>query len=151
QSLAKQLQQATASLIAKKAGLKHINVSELIKQHECYDGYVSRLGTNLYEDKLLDIMKNASKYGSADYHSCELFPERWFDLVLVLGINIAHTAGIKGKEAESKLGGNYAGGLRGGERGIRCCYCFRRLCRILWTSWNRCEEVHDMGGSVDCE
>ena len=45
----------------------------------------------LDEDKLLDLMEamlqTTMEEGQgvvADYHCCELFPERWFDLVLVL-------------------------------------------------------------------
>jgi adenylate kinase len=85
----------TASLIAEKAGLKHVNVGDLIKQHKCYDGHDSALDTDILdEDKLLDIMENIVQECAdenigivADYHSCELFPERWFDLVLVLRAN----------------------------------------------------------------
>jgi adenylate kinase len=40
----------------------------------------------LDEDKLLDVMEPIMAAGGniVDYHSCDLFPERWFDLVLVL-------------------------------------------------------------------
>ena len=83
---------ATASLVAEAVGLKHINVGELIKQHKCYDGHDDELDTNILdEDKLLDLMENMLQECAdenmgivADYHSCELFPERWFDLILVL-------------------------------------------------------------------
>ena len=83
---------ATASLIAETIGLKHINVGELIKQNKCYDGHDDALDTHLLdEDKLLDLMENMLQECAddnvgivADYHSCELFPERWFDLILVL-------------------------------------------------------------------
>jgi adenylate kinase len=83
---------ATASLIAEKTGLRHINVGELIKQHKCYDGHDAALDTHILdEDKLLDLMENIFQECAdegvgivADYHSCELFPERWFDLILVL-------------------------------------------------------------------
>ena len=83
---------ATASLIAEAIGLKHINVGDLIKQHKCYDGHDDTLDTHILdEDKLLDLMENMfqecaddNKGIVADYHSCELFPERWFDLILVL-------------------------------------------------------------------
>ncbi|KAL3793711.1 hypothetical protein ACHAW5_008058 [Stephanodiscus triporus] len=83
---------ATASLIAETMGLKHINVGEVISQHKCYDGYDDALDTHILdEDKLLDLMEGifeeCADEGTgivADYHSCELFPERWFDLILVL-------------------------------------------------------------------
>lgn len=86
---------ATASLIAEKTGLRHINVGELIKQHKCHDGHDDVLDTHILdEDKLLDLMEiifqECAEEGVgivADYHSCELFPERWFDLILVLRTN----------------------------------------------------------------
>jgi adenylate kinase len=82
----------TASLIAEKTGLKHINVGELIAKHKCYDGHDAELDTHILdEDKLLDLMETVFQECAdegvgivADYHSCELFPERWFDLILVL-------------------------------------------------------------------
>jgi adenylate kinase len=83
---------ATASLIAETLGLRHVNVGELIEQHTCYDGYDDILDTHILdEEKLLDLMEGISQECAddgigivADYHSCELFPERWFDLILVL-------------------------------------------------------------------
>lgn len=83
---------ATASLIAETLGFKHVNVGDLIKQHKCYEGRDDALDTYILdEDKLLDLMENLFQECAddntgivADYHSCELFPERWFDLVLVL-------------------------------------------------------------------
>lgn len=85
----------TASLLAEKTGLKHISVSDLIKQHKCYDGHDAERDTHILdEDKLLDLMENLFQECAddnvgivADYHSCELFPERWFDLILVLRTN----------------------------------------------------------------
>jgi len=83
---------ATAELIAEKTSFTLINVGELIKENKCYDGRDDELDTNILdEDKLLDIMevmlRTAMDDGEgvvADYHACELFPERWFDLILVL-------------------------------------------------------------------
>ncbi|KAL7470781.1 hypothetical protein ACHAXS_011108 [Conticribra weissflogii] len=85
----------TASLIAEKTGLRHVNVGELIQQHKCYEGHDSTLDTHILdEEKLLDLMETIFQECAeenigivADYHSCELFPERWFDLVLVLRAN----------------------------------------------------------------
>jgi len=83
---------ATAALLAEAIGLKHINVGEIIKQHKCYDGHDDALDSHILdEDKLLDLMETMFQECAddgtgivADYHSCELFPERWFDLILVL-------------------------------------------------------------------
>jgi adenylate kinase len=78
-----------------KTGLRHINVGELIKEHKCYDGHDDTLDTHILdEDKLLDLMEAIFQECEdenvgivADYHSCELFPERWFDLIMVLRAN----------------------------------------------------------------
>ena len=69
-----------------------MNVGEIIEHHKFYEGRDEELDTNILdEDKLLDAMEvmigEAAKAGKgivADYHVCEIFPERWFDLVLVL-------------------------------------------------------------------
>lgn len=69
-----------------------MNVGELIKQHQCYEGRDEELDTNvLDEDKLLDAMEVILDKAAeddegivADFHVCDIFPERWFDLVLVL-------------------------------------------------------------------
>jgi len=86
---------STASRIAQELNLTHINVGEVIQQNKCYDGYDSELQTQILdEDALLDILEplvtgscsSEEQEGGRilDYHSCELFPQRWFDLVLVL-------------------------------------------------------------------
>lgn len=72
--------------------MRHVNVGELIKQHKCYEGRDEELDTNILdEDKLLDAMEvildKAAEDGKGivvDFHVCEIFPERWFDLVLCL-------------------------------------------------------------------
>lgn len=69
-----------------------LKVGELIKQHKCYDGRDEELDTFILdEDKLLDLMETMIEEAEeenvgivADYHACEIFPERWFDLILVL-------------------------------------------------------------------
>lgn len=83
---------STAELMAETLRMKHVNVGELISEHKCYDGRDEDLDTNvLDEDKILDILEpifdEAAEDGVsivADFHVCEMFPERWFDLVLVL-------------------------------------------------------------------
>ena len=73
-------------------GMKHIATGEVIAQHKCYDGHDDKLDTHILdEDKLLDILEpmfqqyQQQETGIVlDFHVCEIFPERWFDLVLVL-------------------------------------------------------------------
>ena len=82
-----------ASLIAERLSIKHVNVCDLIQQHKCYEGRDEELDTNMLdEDKLLDILETVFQEAQevenvsivTDFHVCEIFPERWFDLVLVL-------------------------------------------------------------------
>jgi adenylate kinase len=76
-----------------KAGMSHLSVGDLIKEHKCWDGRDETLDSYILdEDKLLDLMEpmieEAAAVGVvADYHSVEFFPERWFDLVVVLRTN----------------------------------------------------------------
>jgi len=86
----------TASLLAERFDfLDHVNVGQLIQQHKCYEGRDEELDTNvLDEDKLLDILEPIFEQAQEenrgivlDFHVCEIFPERWFDLVLVLRSN----------------------------------------------------------------
>lgn len=70
----------------------HINVGQFAQDNQCYEGRDEELDTHvLDEDKLLDILEvefqriaNEGKGIVADFHVCEIFPERWFDLILVL-------------------------------------------------------------------
>jgi adenylate kinase len=72
--------------------MKHLNIGEIIKENKCYEGRDEELDTHILdEDKLLDVLEGlideATEEGVgvvADFHVCEIFPERWFDLVLVL-------------------------------------------------------------------
>jgi adenylate kinase len=84
-----------AALIVERLGescAKHVNVGEIAQLHKCYDGRDEALDTNILdEDKLLDILETVFQEAKdenvscvADFHVCEIFPERWFDLVLVL-------------------------------------------------------------------
>ncbi len=114
---------ATASLIAERLNMYHVNVGDIISKNKCHleNEYDDTLQSHvLDEDKLLDILEvtfdgagngngnsdddgddsdsddsdddnagNNAKGGIkgnliADYHACDLFPERWFDLILVL-------------------------------------------------------------------
>ncbi|CAB9516253.1 kinase isoenzyme 6 [Seminavis robusta] len=84
----------TAASIAKTMGsdMVHVNVGKFAEEHKCYEGRDEELDTNILdEDKLLDLLEiqfqqlaAANKGIVADFHVCEIFPERFFDLVLVL-------------------------------------------------------------------
>lgn len=80
----------TTQAAAEKLGLEWLDVTALVKQHDCHEGRDEEFDTLILdEDKLLDVMEPLMEEGGkvVDYHSCDLFPERWFDLVLVLTAN----------------------------------------------------------------
>ena len=73
--------------------LKHIVFGNLAKEKNIHAGRDERLDTLLIdeasEDLLLDELEPIASAGGLvlEHHSCSFFPERWFDLVLVLRTN----------------------------------------------------------------
>ncbi|KDE08286.1 hypothetical protein MVLG_01549 [Microbotryum lychnidis-dioicae p1A1 Lamole] len=64
-----------------------INVSEFVKANDCHSGYNEEWDTyDVDEDKLLDELEIVQRKGGRilDWHTCDIFPERWIDLVVVL-------------------------------------------------------------------
>ncbi|GBF95109.1 adenylate kinase isoenzyme [Raphidocelis subcapitata] len=77
----------TAEQVAAAAGLKHINVGEWVKAKELHCGWDEQhQAFILDEDKVVDALEDALSGGGCvvEHHSCDFFPERWFDLVVVL-------------------------------------------------------------------
>lgn len=78
---------STCSLLADATGINHINVGDLVKSKSLHDGWDDELECFILNDDLLiDEMEDMVKGGGnlVDYHSCDIFPERWFDAVVVL-------------------------------------------------------------------
>ncbi|KAH7915379.1 P-loop containing nucleoside triphosphate hydrolase protein [Hygrophoropsis aurantiaca] len=70
--------------------LKHINVGELVKDRGLHEGFDEEWQSyTVDEDKLLDELEPLASAGGIilDWHTCEIFPERWADLVVVLRCN----------------------------------------------------------------
>ncbi|KAK2146122.1 hypothetical protein LSH36_631g02095 [Paralvinella palmiformis] len=70
-----------------RTGLNYINIGDVAKEEELYDGYDAEYHCPvLDEDRVIDELEEAISNGGnvVDYHSCEFFPERWFDIVFVL-------------------------------------------------------------------
>ncbi|KAJ2233236.1 hypothetical protein GGH97_005934, partial [Coemansia sp. RSA 475] len=64
-----------------------VTVGELVKERSLHDGYNEEFDTYwLNEDKVVDEMEDMLAGGGmcVDFHTCGMFPERWFDLVVVL-------------------------------------------------------------------
>ncbi|CAI8495484.1 unnamed protein product [Pichia kudriavzevii] len=68
----------------------HINVSEFAKANGCIEGYDEERDSSIVnEDRMLDLLETMSEKGGLviDWHCCEIFPERWIDLVVVIRCN----------------------------------------------------------------
>jgi adenylate kinase len=78
---------STCEQIAAATGLRHINVGDRVKAQDLHCGYDEEHQAFIIdEDKVVDALEDELSAGGCivDYHSCDFFPERWFDLVLVL-------------------------------------------------------------------
>ncbi|KAL1650577.1 factor activating pos9 [Didymella pomorum] len=78
-----------AEQLAQATGLKHVSVNQIVKDEGFHEGKDEETGSWIVdEDKLLDYLeeRNISEEGGSilDWHACDLFPERWIDLVVVL-------------------------------------------------------------------
>ena len=68
-------------------GFQHVNISELVKTKDLHGGKDDEFDCFvLDEDKICDELEDQMSTGGVvvDFHTCDFFPERWFDLVVVL-------------------------------------------------------------------
>ncbi|KAH7542588.1 hypothetical protein FEM48_Zijuj02G0089900 [Ziziphus jujuba var. spinosa] len=77
----------TSSALADATQLRHINVGDLVKEKNLHDGWDEQLdcyviNEDLVCDELEDLMEGGGNI--VDYHGSDFFPQRWFDLVVVL-------------------------------------------------------------------
>ena len=76
-----------AALAEEISWMRHVNVGELVRERGWHAGWDEQFECHvLDEDKACDGLEEEVGKGGCvvDYHSCEFFPERWFDLVVVL-------------------------------------------------------------------
>mmetsp|Transcript_3142 Transcript_3142/g.6646 ORF Transcript_3142/g.6646 Transcript_3142/m.6646 type:complete len:113 (-) Transcript_3142:9-347(-) len=90
----------TAHLLQEKvAGLTHIEIGKLVKEQHLHNGWDEEYQSYILdEDRICDAIEDQMDAGGVvvDYHGADLFPERWFDLVLVLR---SDNSGVCTKEA----------------------------------------------------
>ncbi|GAA6036585.1 hypothetical protein JCM8097_001238 [Rhodosporidiobolus ruineniae] len=70
-----------------QAAWQHVNVGDFVKEKGCHQGYNEEWQSwDVDEDKLLDELEIVQQSGAKilDWHTCDMFPERWIDLVVVL-------------------------------------------------------------------
>jgi adenylate kinase len=80
-------QTCTCAAVAEATGLRHINVGDVVRREQCHEGRDADFDAFILdEDKLIDALRADAEAGGCvvDFHSCDVFPEDWFDLVLVL-------------------------------------------------------------------
>ncbi|KAG6955875.1 hypothetical protein JG688_00011704 [Phytophthora aleatoria] len=68
----------------------HLNVGDLVKERGLHNGRDEEFDCFvLDEDKVCDEMEDMMAEGGkvVDFHTCDFFPERWFDLVVVLRVD----------------------------------------------------------------
>lgn len=77
--------------LAPPVPLKHVSINDIAKKDNLYESYDNELQTQVVdEDRLLDAVEALISDGDGeggwviDWHACDLFPERWVDLVVVL-------------------------------------------------------------------
>lgn len=73
--------------LAHRTGLNYVNVGDVAKENNLYDGYDQEYQCHvLDEDAVIDELEDQMEQGGnvVDYHGCEFFPERWFDIIFVL-------------------------------------------------------------------
>jgi len=70
--------------------LRHINVGELVKKRSLHSGYDEEWQSyTVDDDKVIDELEPIVADGGVilDWHTCDIFPESWVDLVVVLRCN----------------------------------------------------------------
>ncbi|GLT56253.1 hypothetical protein SLA2020_293100 [Shorea laevis] len=77
----------TSTALAEATQLRHLNIGDLVKEKNLHDGWDNDLQCHIInEDLVCDEIEDVMEEGGniVDYHGCDFFPERWFDLVVVL-------------------------------------------------------------------
>ncbi|XP_008222518.1 PREDICTED: adenylate kinase isoenzyme 6 homolog [Prunus mume] len=101
----------TSSTLAEATQLRHINVGDLVKAKNLHDGWDDELDCYIInEDLVCDELEDTMEGGGniVDYHGCDFFPERWFDLVVVLQTDntVLYDRLTRRGYSESKLSNN---------------------------------------------
>ncbi|KAF2012884.1 P-loop containing nucleoside triphosphate hydrolase protein [Aaosphaeria arxii CBS 175.79] len=103
-----------AEQLARNLGFKHLSVNHIVKDEGFHEGKDEETGSWVVdEDKLLDYLEAADISSSGgniiDWHACDLFPERWVDLVIVLRCDSTvlydrlSARGYKGKKLDENM------------------------------------------------
>ena len=75
------------ALAARVPSLRAVDVGALVRDQKLHEGWDDETDSYILdEDQLCDALEELMEAGGVvvDYHGADLFPERWFDLVVVL-------------------------------------------------------------------
>ncbi|XP_058680042.1 adenylate kinase isoenzyme 6 [Ammospiza nelsoni] len=98
--------------LASRAGLSYVNVGDLAKEGELYEGFDEEYDCPILdEDRVVDELEARMSEGGVivDYHGCDFFPERWFHVVFVLRTDSSclydrlHSRGYSGKKLQDNV------------------------------------------------
>ncbi|XP_064609091.1 adenylate kinase isoenzyme 6-like [Liolophura sinensis] len=98
--------------LSQKCAMNYFNIGEVAKQAELYEGWDEEYQCPvLDEDRVIDELDEGMRDGNniVDYHGCDFFPERWFDIVFVLRTDTSHLydrlqqRGYAGKKLEDNI------------------------------------------------
>src|SRR5690606_1442289 len=103
-----------SELLSQKTGLRHLSINHIVKDKGCYEGWDEEYSSWLVDEdrvsapgraerrgplpsrrhivnpgQLLDSIEDDVRAGGCviDWHACDLFPQSWIDLVVVLRVN----------------------------------------------------------------
>ena len=116
---AQQLVEISKSSSERRIPLKHLSINKIAKEQNLYESYDEELQTHVIdEEKLLDHLESLTEDGDGeggwviDWHVCDIFPERWIDLVVVLrceDTNVFYERLTSDKKAEGGEKRGYTG------------------------------------------
>ncbi|MES1915799.1 MAG: hypothetical protein MHM6MM_007698 [Cercozoa sp. M6MM] len=76
-----------AGELADRLQLTHLNISQIVKQQDLHEGHDAEWDTYILDDdRVVSHLRPLIEQGGmiVDFHSADVFPNEWFDLVLVL-------------------------------------------------------------------
>jgi len=84
-----------SAIAAAHPQMRHVELSKLIAEQELHDGRDEHFDTLIFDDdKVVDYLEDVMDIHThrntiIDFHTSDFFPERWFDLVIVLRTSAA--------------------------------------------------------------
>ncbi|KAF2669339.1 P-loop containing nucleoside triphosphate hydrolase protein [Microthyrium microscopicum] len=82
-----------AEAVAARTNLTHLTINDFARERGCLDGHDNRLNSAIVDDdRLLDALtaEGVKEKGGyiIDWHACDLYPESWIDLVVVVRADV---------------------------------------------------------------